>query len=300
MTKQSDIEMVAKARAWAVKAHAGQKDKAGKDYFKAHVTVVAEGVKGDPIAEAVAFLHDTVEDTSVTIEDIRTGFPKEVADTVSTLTHSKGISYAEYLWYIQQNSIAVKVKLSDLRSNMDLTRLPHTPTERDLERTRKYKRAYTILSSREGISAVNPYALYDYLLANNWSVKRKSTRTPVLETTDGSAEIKEVKIPKEKRPVLVSKPGATPKKVNVKTYNVGFVIGKSFEMQLVSGAEYQKSTATGTGRTVRPHVRRAHWHHYWVGEGRTRLEVRWIEPTFVLPEGKREIKIATVRRVMGT
>lgn len=75
MTKQSDIEMVAKARAWAVKAHAGQKDKAGKDYFKAHVTVVAEGVKGDPIAEAVAFLHDTVEDTSVTIEDIRTGFP---------------------------------------------------------------------------------------------------------------------------------------------------------------------------------------------------------------------------------
>lgn len=89
--KQSDIEMVAKARAWAVKAHAGQKDKAGKDYFKAHVTVVAEGVKGDPIAEAVAFLHDTVEDTSVTIEDIRTGFPKEVADAVSTLTHSKGI-----------------------------------------------------------------------------------------------------------------------------------------------------------------------------------------------------------------
>lgn len=81
---------------------------------------------------------------------------------------------------------------------------------------------------------------------------------------------------------------------------MGFVIGKSFEMQLVSGAEYQKSTAIGTGRTVRPHVRRAHWHHYWVGEGRTRLEVRWIEPTFVLPEGKREIKIATVRRVMGT
>ena len=44
MTKQSDIEMVAKARACAVKAHAGQKDKAGQDYFKAHVTVVAEGL----------------------------------------------------------------------------------------------------------------------------------------------------------------------------------------------------------------------------------------------------------------
>lgn len=114
-----------------------------------------------------------------------------------------------------------------------------------------------------------------------------------------NAEIKEVKIPKEKRPILVSKPGATPKKVNVKTYNVGFAIGKSFEKQLASGEEYQKSAATGTGRTVRPHVRRAHWHHYWVGEGRTRLEVRWIEPTFVLPEGKREVSVATVRRVLG-
>lgn len=87
--KQSDIEMVAKARAWAVKAHAGQKDKAGKDYFKAHVTVVAEGVKGDPIAEAVAFLHDTVEDTSVTIEDIRTGFPKTVGQQLAKLPSRK-------------------------------------------------------------------------------------------------------------------------------------------------------------------------------------------------------------------
>lgn len=76
MTKQSDIEMVAKARAWAVKAHAGQKDKAGKNYFKAHVTVVAEGVKGDPIAEAVAFLHDAVEDTSAALIGIIIGSEK--------------------------------------------------------------------------------------------------------------------------------------------------------------------------------------------------------------------------------
>lgn len=54
-----------------------------------------------------------------------------------------------------------------------------------------------------------------------------------------NAEIKEVKIPKEKRPILVSKPGAAPKKVNVKTYNVGFVIGKSFEKQLASGEEFK-------------------------------------------------------------
>lgn len=67
MTKRSDIEMIAKARAWAIKAHTGQKDKAGKDYFRAHVAAVAEDVKGDPVAETVAFLHDTVEDTSITV-----------------------------------------------------------------------------------------------------------------------------------------------------------------------------------------------------------------------------------------
>ncbi len=105
MTKQSEIEMVSKARAWAIKAHAGQKDKAGKDYFQAHVAVVADGVKGDPVAETVAFLHDTVEDTTITIADIRTGFPKEVADAVKALTRSKNMSYAEYLWYIQHDGV---------------------------------------------------------------------------------------------------------------------------------------------------------------------------------------------------
>lgn len=199
MTKQSDIEMVAKARAWAVKAHAGQKDKAGQDYFKAHVTVVAEGVKGDPIAEAVAFLHDTVEDTSVTIEDIRTGFPKEVADAVSTLTHSKGISYAEYLWYVQQNSIAVKVKLSDLRNNMDLSRLPHEPTKKDLARTTKYSRAYAMLSGIHdtpySISEVNPYALYDYLLSTGWEKAEKQKKSSEVVVLKAPADSLTISVP---------------------------------------------------------------------------------------------------------
>lgn len=49
MTKQELTEMVTKAKLWAIEAHAGQKDKAGKDYFEAHVSVVAKGVKGDPL-----------------------------------------------------------------------------------------------------------------------------------------------------------------------------------------------------------------------------------------------------------
>lgn len=145
MTKQSDIEMVAKARAWAVKAHAGQKDKAGKDYFKAHVTVVAEGVEPDPLVKAAAYLHDTVEDTGTTIDTIRAEFPQEVAEAVSVLTREKDMTYAEYIWRVKQNDIAVKVKRADLVSNMNLNRIPYPLTNKDLAREAKYLRAYKVL-----------------------------------------------------------------------------------------------------------------------------------------------------------
>ncbi len=180
MTKQELAEMVTKAKLWAIEAHAGQKDKAGKDYFEAHVSVVAKGVKGDPVAEAAAFLHDTVEDTTLTMEDIRAAFPKEIADTVEALTRKKRMSYAEYLWHIQQNHTAIKVKLSDLRNNMDLSRLPHEPTKKDLARTKKYSRAYEMLSGIQdttySISEVNPYALYDYLLSTGWEKAEKQKK----------------------------------------------------------------------------------------------------------------------------
>lgn len=164
-------KMVEKAKRWAVEAHAGQKDKAGENYFTAHVSVVAKGVNNDPVAEAVAYLHDTVEDTTITMEDIQAEFPKEVADAVDVLTRRKKMSYAEYIWLVRQNPIATKVKLSDLHSNMDLTRLPYPPTQKDLLREAKYLRAYKMLDGRVSVTAVNPYALYDYLLANGWVPK---------------------------------------------------------------------------------------------------------------------------------
>lgn len=182
MTKQELAEIVTKAELWAIKAHAGQKDKAGKDYFEAHVSVVAKRIEDDPIAQAAAFLHDTVEDTTVTMEDIRAEFPKEVANAVDVLTRKKDMSYAEYIWHIQQNHTAVKVKLSDLRSNMDLSRLSH-PTKKDYARTIKYGKAYAILCGEDDM-AINPYALYDYLLASGWKKaerQNKNRDVPVLK-----------------------------------------------------------------------------------------------------------------------
>ena len=113
-----------------------------------------------------------------------------------------------------------------------------------------------------------------------------------------NAEIKEMQISKSKRPVVKSANGKKPKRVAIKAYQVGYVMGKSFEEQIKAKTS-STGLATGPtgGLTVRPHVRRAHWHHYWVGEGRTALEVRWIKPTLVLPEGRKEVELATVRRV---
>lgn len=57
------IDYIEKAKAFAMMAHKGQTDKAGEDYFTAHVAVVADGVEPDPLVKAAAYLHDTVADT---------------------------------------------------------------------------------------------------------------------------------------------------------------------------------------------------------------------------------------------
>lgn len=115
-----------------------------------------------------------------------------------------------------------------------------------------------------------------------------------------NAEIREVRVPKSDRPTIPSSHGGKPKRVAVKAYQVGYTLGKSFEQQLKEQPSASRQTTGPTGgHTVRPHVRRAHWHHYWTGAGRTTLEVRWIEPTLVLPGGKGETELPTIRKVHG-
>ena len=94
------IDYIEKAKAFAMMAHKGQTDKAGEDYFTAHVAVVADGGEPDPLVKAAAYLHDTVEDTGTTIDTIRTEFPQEVAEAVSVLTREKDMTYAEYFWRV--------------------------------------------------------------------------------------------------------------------------------------------------------------------------------------------------------
>ena len=134
-------ELVNKAIDIAYDAHHGQKDKAGRPYFL-HPVIVAQSM--DTEAETcVALLHDVVEDTDVTVADLREIFPAEITDAVDVLTHKPGISYEDYVRGIKANPIARKVKLADLAHNMDTTRMPDSGYD---TRMKKYERAREILS----------------------------------------------------------------------------------------------------------------------------------------------------------
>jgi hypothetical protein len=140
--KQSQSE---KAYEIAKKAHLGQVDKAGEDYIK-HPEKVASFVKTDE-EKAVAYLHDVIEDTELTLEDLSEyGFSKEVIEAVDIITKKRGEDYQSYLNSVKKNKLARAVKLADLRHNSDLTRLIKV-TEKDIKRKEKYQKAIDFLNS---------------------------------------------------------------------------------------------------------------------------------------------------------
>ena len=117
--------------------HNGQVDKAGLPYVL-HPVHVAESMD-DELSTTVALLHDIVEDTDMTFEELlKEGFPLEVVETLKYLTHEDNVDYYEYIKNISTNAVATKVKLSDLKHNSDLSRLD-VVTERDIDRANKYK-----------------------------------------------------------------------------------------------------------------------------------------------------------------
>ena len=134
-----------KAYEIAKRAHLGQVDKAGEDYIK-HPEKVASFVKTDE-EKAVAYLHDVIEDTELTLEDLyEYGFSKEVIEAVDIITKKRGEDYQSYLNSVKKNKLARAVKLADLRHNSDLTRLTKV-TEKDIERKEKYQKAIDFLNS---------------------------------------------------------------------------------------------------------------------------------------------------------
>ena len=133
-----------KAMILCFEAHKEQKDKSGLPYVH-HPFHLAE-LMTDEATTIVALLHDVVEDTSVTLEDLKNeGFPQEVVDAIARMTHNDGSPYMDYVARIKQNPIAKAVKLADLTHNSDVTRLD-VVTDKDRERVEKYQAAIELLT----------------------------------------------------------------------------------------------------------------------------------------------------------
>lgn len=127
----------------AIRAHEGQQDKSGREYVM-HPIRVAERCK-DTRAKIVALLHDTIEDTDVTIEYLRKeGFPEEIIDAVLSVTKQEGENYEDFVRRAAKNAIGKEVKIADLEDNMDIRRLIEIKEE-DVARLRKYLSAWQYL-----------------------------------------------------------------------------------------------------------------------------------------------------------
>lgn len=121
-------------------------DKGGKPYFD-HLERVAIKFKDDEFLYPIAILHDLIEDCPEWNEtSLRHLFPENIVSTIVVLTKQKGEDYFDYIDRINQSSWATKVKIQDLRDNMDITRLKEI-TNKDYERLSKYLKAYKILTS---------------------------------------------------------------------------------------------------------------------------------------------------------
>lgn len=134
-----------RAMSIAYQAHHGQVDKAGVPYVF-HPLHLAEQME-DEITCCAALLHDTVEDTSVTLEDLAGEFPREVVEAVRLLTHDPETDYEDYVRGIRGNPVALAVKLADLAHNSDETRFAGVlvPPERLGYFRDKYAKAKAIL-----------------------------------------------------------------------------------------------------------------------------------------------------------
>ena len=140
--------MIEKAYNIANNAHKGQLRKSGEPYIihPLCVALILADLELDKETIVGGLLHDVVEDTSVTFTDLEKEFPKEVIEALKLLTHGDGVNYMEYIENIKSNEIATKVKIGDLKHNMDTSRLDII-TDEDLIREEKYKRSLEILES---------------------------------------------------------------------------------------------------------------------------------------------------------
>ena len=135
MPYSTDVEA---AKALAFQMHEGQADKAGLPYVT-HPQRVAARLES-PEARVVGWLHDTVEDTPLTLAEIEARFGPETAAAVDAISRREDESWKHYIGRVKANPMARQVKISDLIDNSNLSRIPRV-TMKDVKRQAKYNRA---------------------------------------------------------------------------------------------------------------------------------------------------------------
>ncbi len=133
----------------ACKAHEGQTDKSGKPYILHPLRLMLQF--DDIEAQIVAVLHDTVEDSDVSLDDLkREGLSATIVEAIECLTKRDGEKYMDFIRRLSQNPLARKVKMADLKDNMNILRLKSIQ-DKDLDRLKKYHEALNFLLLSESI-----------------------------------------------------------------------------------------------------------------------------------------------------
>ena len=148
MSKDTTIPLIIDALAFATNKHRDQrrKDKASSPYINhpvalAHILAIEGGIT-DPVALAGALLHDTVEDTETTYDELVGRFGKAVADVVMECTDDKSLPKAERKELQVQHaphmsSSAKLVKIADKIANLrDVA--SHPPADWTIGRRHEY------------------------------------------------------------------------------------------------------------------------------------------------------------------
>ena len=131
----------------AAKAHRHWKDKAGAAYILHPLRVMLRMKTNDE--RIVALLHDVVEDTEYTLEDLRkAGYSQKILRSLDFLTKRDGEKYEEFIKRVKHNPLARKVKIADIEDNLDLARIKK-PKKSDFERIEKYRLALSELMEDE-------------------------------------------------------------------------------------------------------------------------------------------------------
>jgi len=140
-----NINMLDVAIALVAKAFEGRFDKGGQPYILHCLFVMFQMDPTDHELMIIAVLHDLLEDTDYTIEDLRAmGFSERVLTALTLLTHIDGVPYMDYIRAIAMNPDARKVKRADLRHNSDIMRMKGL-RGKDFQRLEKYHTAYEYL-----------------------------------------------------------------------------------------------------------------------------------------------------------